>query len=107
MTFADPTALFGSFSMPFTMTGTVSGFERGAAEAMPLFTASVFGSGTTTVADLRRFEQDGGPVYMAAQSGVQSIAFSDQTPVPEPGTVLLFASGAAALAARRKRRDSR
>src|SRR5688572_32320833 len=89
--------------MPFAVTGTISGVPRFSPGAPPLFTTSVFGSGTTSLTGFRRFDEEGGAVYRGV-SGQQSIVFADQVPVPEPGTLLLCASGAAALYARRRRK---
>ena len=96
----DPGTQFASFSSPFTMTGEISGAPHGAGVGgTPLFTLELTGTGTTTAGPFRRFEEGSVVEYRNAQ-GAQTFTFApdDPSPVPEPATFLLVASGLAACA---------
>ena len=100
----DPMTTGASFSFPFTMTGTISGFTRGAGQSEPLFMTAIFGFGTTTFSGFTRFDAGSSPIYVAG-AGVQTITFAE-SPVPEPTTLLLCASGVALLSRRVRRSRS-
>jgi hypothetical protein len=94
----DPMTDGATFSFPFTMTGAISGFTRFANPSEPLFTTSIFGFGTTTFSGFTRFDAGSSPVYVAG-AAVQTISFAE-SPVPEPTTLLLCASGVAVISRR-------
>lgn len=82
----------------FTFTGTLAGFADPSLTGTPLFSTSLTG---------------GGPVVAAfsnypPESGIRVLQldyhFSNPAPVPESGSLLLFGSGAAWLAARWRKR---
>lgn len=100
---SDPMTQSAGFSFPFTMTGTIS-LQDPFSSAPPFFTMSVFGSGTTGVGSLSRVESASGPFYVN-QLDLQGFTFTDSSPVPEPGTLLLCGSGVVALCVRRRRRQ--
>jgi hypothetical protein len=100
---SDPMSPNASFSFPFTMTGTISLFDK-FSSAPPFFTMSVFGSGTTSVSNLFRTESELGPRYVNGRP-FQGFTFTDPAPTPEPGTLLLCGSGVVALCARHRRRQ--
>jgi len=97
--FEDPMTPFAGFSFPFTMTGTISGTSFDQLHR-PLFTIDVFGAGRTSFGPLKRIESGLGISYGDAFMVSQDITFA---PVPEPGTILLCASGVLALCARGRR----
>lgn len=99
---SDPMTPGAGFSFPFTMTGTVS-LSDAFSSAPPFFTTTVFGSGVTSVGSLFRVESASGPYYVN-QLDLQSFTFIDQSPVPEPTSLLLCGSGVMALCARHRRR---
>ncbi len=92
-----------TFTAPFTFTGHVQGFaNRDASAALvgPLFTADLSGAGTTSLTVVTR----GDDTFTLAHAGGQSFAFSAApAATPEPGTLLLFATGAAAFLVWRRR----
>jgi hypothetical protein len=88
---------FPIVTSPFTLTGTVLGFDAAAATT-PLFAVDVFGTGVTTLL-LQRLENDSSGGYWFL-----GVDYQITDPVPEPATLLLFGSGAAAVALRARRR---
>jgi len=89
-----------TFQLPFTMTGQINGFANSNLTG-PLFSASVAGGGTTTVT-YRTFDND---TYALPHVGGQSFSFAAQpAATPEPGSMLLVASGVAGVFMRRFRR---
>jgi hypothetical protein len=84
----------------FRFTGTLAGFADPSLTGAPLFSTPLTGGGRVAVA----FSN------YPPESGIRVLQldyhFADAAPVPEPGSLLLFGSGAAWIAARwRKRRD--
>jgi hypothetical protein len=79
---------------PFTMTGSLGVFDFSSGEE--LFTGDVSGSGLATF----RFVSN--PSGSSVVSGV-TYQFADSSPTPEPGTLMLLASGAATMLWRRRR----
>ena len=81
------------------MTGHINGFANRDLTA-PLFSVAVTGGGTTSVT-YRTFEND---TYVLPNFGGQSFVFSDPpAATPEPGTMLLMATGVAGVIVRRLR----
>jgi hypothetical protein len=83
----------------FGFTGTLAGFADSSLTGVPLFSTALTGGGLVAVA----FSN------YPPESGIRVLQldyhFADAAPVPEPGTLLLFASGAAWIAARRRKRS--
>lgn len=92
-------------SAPFHFTGTLSAFLDETRTGTPLFSTGLSGIGTVHIRFFRDLVSDpsvpGGPW---AEVFSVRYAFEDQTPVPEPTTLVLIGSGLAGLAASRRRR---
>ena len=93
-----------TLSVPFTYSGTVAGFlehplTRGA-DALPVFTKSLVGSGLATATFIFADSEEEAPVFTATDLRYD---FEATEPIPEPATVALWSVGAAVLAARRRR----
>ena len=82
----------------FTFSGTLSGFSNPGLTGAPLFSTALIGSGAV-VASFSNYP---------AESGIHVLQldyhFNDVAATPEPGSLLLFGSGAAWVAARWRRR---
>jgi hypothetical protein len=93
-------------TLPFTFRGTVTGFAS-SAFADPVFTTALAGSGTAR-ARFNTFVFDRTTLFSATDlPGADfqlEYVFSGVSPTPEPATLLLMASGALVLEARRRRR---
>ena len=90
---------------PFTMTGTLRGFQGAPPHAgqSPVFSVDVFGAGTAS-APLRNVVS-GGRNFFLNQVGVSYVfRQSPPAPTPEPATIILFGTAVAGLAAWRHRR---
>ena len=84
---------------PFSFDGTLAGYADASLTGTPLFSTALAGGG---MASLGFFNYSGS---MSADGF--SYTFEDTAPVPEPGSLLLFGSGAAWIASRwRSRRRS-
>jgi PEP-CTERM motif len=93
----------GLLAAPFTFTGTLFVYPTYAAllaGGPPALTYALRGTGTADLMLLTNPASDGH--RLLAYSAVYSFA-ADAAPVPEPGTLALFGSAAAALVARRRR----
>lgn len=97
-----PSSSLQSYTLviPFTMTGTIvaSEFVNSQTAGQQLFTLDVSGSGVAHI----QFVQQGTSVSIVGGG-----FFFQPQPTPEPATLLLFATGAAGLAARLRRRGRR
>jgi hypothetical protein len=78
----------------FTFTGTLAGFADSSRTGPPLFSTDLMGRGVTRVA-LSNYPPESGIRVLQLDYHVDDVA-----PVPEPGSLLLFGSGAAWCAAR-------
>jgi len=94
-----PTSLI--FTAPFTMRATIVNYDSSPRLGPPLFTASLIGSGTATATFSTVEDGLGGRLFDAFSVQYQ---FEATAPTPEPGTLLLLASGIAVVARRRMRR---
>lgn len=104
VTDADPTATFVSFATTFTMSGVLSGF---ASNGSLLFSVPLSGQGTSSITNMRRVETAEG-VFFHPMLANQTFSFeAEQTPVPEPTSMLLLGSGLAGLAVRGRLRNRR
>jgi hypothetical protein len=93
----------GLLAAPFTFTGSLwvySTYAALSAGGPPEWQYNLFGSGVADAMLMTSMTPDGQPIL--SYSGVYTFAADPSAPVPEPGTLLLFGSGAAALAARRR-----
>ena len=106
MRFDAPTVVLPPFDshdalrVPFTFTADVTGFAvEDVALAVPLFNAALIGQGTVTLEFLNGI---GGRFF----EPYVTYSFSAADPIPEPGTWLLLATGAA-VSARRWRKAQR
>ena len=92
-------------SAPFHFSGTLSAFLDEARTGTPLFSTELTGTGTAHIRFFRELVSDpGAPGGPWAEVFSVRYAFEDQTPVPEPTTLVLIGSGLAGLAASRRRR---
>lgn len=94
-----------AFSTPFTLTGRFTGFDNFSGSGVPLFDASVTGSGTATVFDVRTIGSGSASLFLV-RAGTQ-FDLASPSPIPEPTTVLFAATGLATAAARYLRRRNR
>ena len=87
----------GWVDSPFTFAGTLLGFDNPERSGTPLFSQALVGAGRASV----YFQET--PIAGATGSSVWFLkySFEDSVPVPEPGTLLLVATGALAIARRR------
>lgn len=84
----------------FTFTGTLAAFANASLTGTPLFSTALIGGGTAR-ASFSNYPSESG--IRVVQLDYQ---FDDAAPTPEPGSLLLFGTGAAWVAARwRKRRQ--
>ena len=96
--FPSSTANFLNLQAPFTFTGTVHGGDsRG-----QLFSASFTGAGTVH----QRFELYPAGTYSANENQLRFVFEAAPAATPEPGTLLLLGTGAAAIAARARKRHA-
>lgn len=95
-------------SAPFHFSGTLSAFLDETRTGTPLFSTELTGAGTVHIRFFRELVSDpsapGGPW---AEVFSVRYEFEDQTPIPEPTTMVLLGSGLAGLVAscRRRRQD--
>ena len=95
----DETAIVPAFTT-FTFAGTLSGFADPSLTGAPLFSVDLAGSGSGPFAAIAGFGNLGAGVFL----DYVDYRFDEGAPVPEPGSLLLFGSGAAWVAARCRRR---
>lgn len=98
----DETVVESAFTT-FSFTGMLIGFSDPSLTGSPLFTAQIAGGGSGPTAAWAGFGNLGSGVFL----DFVDYNFDDVAPTPEPGSLLLFGSGAAWIAARsRKRRPA-
>lgn len=87
-------------SRDFTFSGIVSGYliNPWVSASEPVFTKSLSGQGTATATFL--YNDTDIPLFWASSLRYD---FTDTAPVPEPATLILFGTGAALAALRRRR----
>jgi hypothetical protein len=96
-------------TLPFTFAGTVTGFASLALDD-PLFTVSLTGHGIARAAFAPLVDSDGpffNSVTLPGADFQLQYVFSDVAATPEPGTLLLLASGAIIGEVRRRTRHTR
>jgi hypothetical protein len=93
--FEPPTNEFFFMRAPFTFNGQI----RGVADGQQVFAADFIGAGTA----FRVFDRSGGGRWVGGENQFQYRFADSSQPVPEPSTLLLFGTGAAIAAARRRR----
>lgn len=83
---------------PFSFDGTLAGYADASLTGAPLFSTALAGGGMASIGFFN---------YGSISADGFSYTFEDTAPVPEPGSLLLFGSGAAWIASRwRSRRRS-
>ena len=96
-----------AISMPFTFAGELSNYEsyesltQAPNGSVPLFTASVAGSGTATAHFRGPVDDPDGPLFFADRI-TYDFAAGAPSQTPEPASLLLLGTGAAGLFARRR-----
>ena len=98
-----------TFTVPFTFNGVVTGFASPVEPTgeQPSFTTTVVGSGTARAA-FRGFRLGGSilydPIQLEGTDHHLEYVFSRSAPVPEPGTLVLIATGTCGILAARSLR---
>ena len=95
-----------SISLPFTFTGEILNYESYASRvtpgSAPLFVATLVGSGIATAHFRGPVADPDGALFFADHI---TYDFTSAAPTPEPSSLFLLGTGAAALLARRRIRD--
>jgi hypothetical protein len=85
-----------SFETPFTMAGSIAGFDDRSLTGAPLFTASLTGRGTASVIGMRNFGGD----LLALGPTAFHFAATPGASVPEPATLMMLVAGLAVVTRR-------
>jgi len=95
-----------TFTVPMTLTGELSGFSNFQGTGSPVFSVSVLGTGTVFVDRYMFLTSDGEQAWRLLPGSIGAFRITDSSaPVPEPATMMLFATGLVGAGWRSRRRS--